>query len=241
MLHSDLLPFIATTMTSQELVEKIIDHLSGDSRSLKACALVCNAWLSRTRFHLFKTCTLGQKHSFLPGPDAFSRWMLLLPTRSITASRYDWAYNDRYFTEIAQDLHGQLVNIQSLMLTLNIIVPHLKSDFFFDPGFITGFPYITELILTCSFDRFTAPLLSLLPALQRLSVRELTEIVLAEPTARAVSPLALRSLSPSPYCVAPVTASFQRGIPFPLPSSIGTRQQSVLHCSSLGSPCAVSS
>jgi hypothetical protein len=42
----------------QELVDEIIDYLGEDSDALKACSLVCQAWVSRCRSHLFETCTL---------------------------------------------------------------------------------------------------------------------------------------------------------------------------------------
>ncbi|KAJ7714463.1 hypothetical protein B0H14DRAFT_659017, partial [Mycena olivaceomarginata] len=44
-----------TTQLPQELVEAILDHVADDFHSLKACSLVCHAWLSRSRWHLFKT------------------------------------------------------------------------------------------------------------------------------------------------------------------------------------------
>ncbi|KAF9653283.1 hypothetical protein BDM02DRAFT_1885817 [Thelephora ganbajun] len=44
--------------TPQELIDEIIDHCSGDKRTLIACSLTCKAWVHRTRKHLFSKLTL---------------------------------------------------------------------------------------------------------------------------------------------------------------------------------------
>jgi len=45
----------------QELIDEIIDHCSGDKRTLKACSLTSRAWVHRTRKHLFSKLTLTDK------------------------------------------------------------------------------------------------------------------------------------------------------------------------------------
>ncbi|KAJ7856637.1 hypothetical protein B0H14DRAFT_2752277 [Mycena olivaceomarginata] len=47
-----------TTNLPQELLDVIIDHLAGDSSSLKACSLASCAWVPRTRLYLFEICSL---------------------------------------------------------------------------------------------------------------------------------------------------------------------------------------
>lgn len=42
----------------QELVDHIIDHLNDDLVSLRKCALVCQAWLPASRYHLFAKVSL---------------------------------------------------------------------------------------------------------------------------------------------------------------------------------------
>lgn len=42
-----------------ELIERILDHLYDDVRTLKACTLVCRAWFTRSRYHLFAHVQLG--------------------------------------------------------------------------------------------------------------------------------------------------------------------------------------
>jgi hypothetical protein len=45
----------------QELIDEIIDHCSGDKRTLIACSLISRAWVYRTRKHLFSTLTLTDR------------------------------------------------------------------------------------------------------------------------------------------------------------------------------------
>ncbi|KAK7442474.1 hypothetical protein VKT23_016071 [Stygiomarasmius scandens] len=45
----------------QELCEEIIDRLQGSQSTLKACILVCRAWLPRARIHLFHNMTFPPK------------------------------------------------------------------------------------------------------------------------------------------------------------------------------------
>ncbi|KAF9461180.1 hypothetical protein BDZ94DRAFT_855128 [Collybia nuda] len=42
----------------QELIDNVIDHFHDDRPSLKACALVCRAWLSSCRAHIFHSISL---------------------------------------------------------------------------------------------------------------------------------------------------------------------------------------
>ncbi|KAJ7472312.1 hypothetical protein B0H11DRAFT_2236985 [Mycena galericulata] len=185
----------------QELVEGIIDHLSGDSISLKACALVCHAWVPRSRSHLFATCTLVPRNilTFLQLLSSPHGCTFVSHVRAITASRHDWTQTDRYFNAIAGHLRG-LVNVRSLTMKLSSVLPHFNLDNFLSRGFITGFPHVTELVLVCTFGRRSDPvplldIICLLPALQHLSFHGLTDFVIAKHTEHTVPPHALRSLS----------------------------------------------
>ncbi|KAK0203096.1 hypothetical protein DFS33DRAFT_1262110 [Desarmillaria ectypa] len=65
----------------QELIDNIIDHLHNDNISLLNCALVCRAWLSTSRLHLFAKIHLHVPLPFLDTPLAsrkFSRLFRLL-------------------------------------------------------------------------------------------------------------------------------------------------------------------
>ena len=59
----------------QELVEDIVDRLSGDRPMLETCSLVATTWLPRSRHHLFNGVSLNSKtvkkwcSAIRPGPD----------------------------------------------------------------------------------------------------------------------------------------------------------------------------
>jgi hypothetical protein len=196
----------------QELVEEIIDHLSNDYSSLKSFSLVCTDFVPRCRSHLFGTCTLGPKnilafHDLLRDP----RGCTFLPhVRAIMAFRYSWHDNDHYFNTIAPDLR-RLTSVRSLQMKLVIVVDDSNADSFFRTGFVTGFPHVTDLVLTCNFDGYDAAqpapivdMICMLPALQCLVVREMSDSAIVEPTAPALPPPALRILRLSAYSVGPI-------------------------------------
>ncbi|KAJ6598473.1 hypothetical protein DFH09DRAFT_58459, partial [Mycena vulgaris] len=206
-----------------ELVEEIIDHLLGDYSSLKAFSLVCNAFVPRCRSHLFETCTLGPKNILAFGDLLRSpKCTFLTHVRAITAFRYSWSENDRHFNAIAPDLR-RLEKVRSLAMKLNIIVDDANADVFFRTGFVTGFPYVTELTLTCNFDgdgydAEPAPLVDMiciLPALESLVVRELSDSAMVEPTPPAIPPNGLRSLKLSVYSVGPIMSWLHKSNHFP--------------------------
>lgn len=49
---------MSTQMLPQELIDNVIDHFHDDRPSLRACALVCRAWLPSCRSHLFHAISL---------------------------------------------------------------------------------------------------------------------------------------------------------------------------------------
>jgi len=58
-----------------ELRDEVIDQLQTDRAALKACSLTCRAWLSRARYHLFRTVLIDPGHS----GNAFRRLMQSSP------------------------------------------------------------------------------------------------------------------------------------------------------------------
>ncbi|KAK0488614.1 hypothetical protein IW261DRAFT_1440535 [Armillaria novae-zelandiae] len=72
---------VALPPLPQELIDNIIDHLHNDNISLLNCALVCRAWLSTSRLHLFAKIHLHVPLPFIDAPLAsrkFSRLLRLL-------------------------------------------------------------------------------------------------------------------------------------------------------------------
>ena len=47
-----------------EVIDKILDHLHGDTVTLKTCTLVCRAWIPTCRYHLFTAISC---HPAIPG------------------------------------------------------------------------------------------------------------------------------------------------------------------------------
>lgn len=47
-----------STILPQELIDSVIDHCHDSRPTLKTCAVICKAWLSPSRSHLFHTITL---------------------------------------------------------------------------------------------------------------------------------------------------------------------------------------
>ncbi|KAJ7176675.1 hypothetical protein C8R46DRAFT_1213260 [Mycena filopes] len=171
----------------QELVEEIVDHLAGDSTSLKACSLVSRVWLNRSRSYLFETCSIVPRNilplrDFLRSPVActFAPYV-----RNVKAARYHWSKNDHHFNEIAPDLRRCLTGVRALDMTFGV-VPAAHTDAFFRSGFLASFPHATQLTLTCNFegnsDLEPPPpavdmICRLFPALQALHVREISDVV----------------------------------------------------------------
>ncbi|KAJ7489373.1 hypothetical protein FB451DRAFT_1390530 [Mycena latifolia] len=201
----------------QELVEEIIDHLSDDFATLKVFSLVSSQFVARCRSHLFETCTLGPKnilafHELLRAPRGCT---FANQVRAITAFRYSWSDNDSAFSAIAADLRG-LRNIRTLALKLTIVADDAaaRGDAFFRTGFVTGFPHATELLLSCNFDGDAAAaqpaplvdMICMLPALQSLVVREMSDSAPGVPAVPALPPSGLRSLKLSAYSVGPILA-----------------------------------
>ncbi|KAJ6551562.1 hypothetical protein B0H19DRAFT_1378262 [Mycena capillaripes] len=175
----------------QELVEEIVDHLKGDFASLKACSLVCRAWVFRTRPYLFEiseTCRL-EPDSIIDFYDLLrypQMCTFLLHVRSVSAYRNYWHHNDRWFNEIATHLH-HLANVRTLELTVN--AP--GSGAFLRAGFFAAFPQVTRLIITrADFGIRPAPLIDTICffcALQELEIFD-TSGRLSDPPAGAIPP-----------------------------------------------------
>ncbi|KAJ6551565.1 hypothetical protein B0H19DRAFT_1073249 [Mycena capillaripes] len=181
----------------QELIEEIVDHLAGDFASLKACSLVCRAWVFRTRSYLFETCRLEPDniidfYDLLRSPDICT---FLLHVRSVSADRHYWHHNDRWFNEITTRLH-YLANVRTLELTLSVVNAP-GSGFFLRAGFFAAFPHVTRLvIIRGDFGIRPAPLIDticLFRALQELEILD-TSGRLSDPPAGAIPPPGMNSL-----------------------------------------------
>jgi hypothetical protein len=68
-----VLPPSGQRYVPRELVDAVIDELSGDPASLLTCALVHSAWCIRAQYHLFREITLSLVASPLAQPDKQQR------------------------------------------------------------------------------------------------------------------------------------------------------------------------
>ncbi|KAJ6584362.1 hypothetical protein B0H19DRAFT_1104805 [Mycena capillaripes] len=125
----------------QELIEEIIDHLAdGHSRHLRLCSLVCHAWLSRSRSHLFASCSphtaniLGFR-SLLQSPCC----TFLPHVRRIYTLRYSWDPNDGCFDELMEYLR-LLTGVSTLEMEGTNVVSAATVNAFFSYGICYGFP-----------------------------------------------------------------------------------------------------
>ncbi|KAJ7901603.1 hypothetical protein B0H13DRAFT_2027673 [Mycena leptocephala] len=195
----------------QELIDEILAHLAGDSASLRACSLVCRAWVSSSRRPLFETCTLDDTtvlafRDFLRAPQGCT---FLQHIRNINAARSFWNPNDHAFDEVAADLR-RLTGVRTLELALDVQTTVAASmDAYLTAGFVAAFPHVTRL--ECVFHgsrRPPAPLVAMLclfPALQVLHIREVFG-TLQDPPASAVPPRGLHSLQLSMPATGPILA-----------------------------------
>ncbi|KAF8218336.1 hypothetical protein K438DRAFT_1953148 [Mycena galopus ATCC 62051] len=189
----------------QELIDTILDHLASKSApsSLKACSLVCRAWVSRSRWHLFETCILNSRtisvfSHLLRSPDC----TFLLHVRTIQSDFTDVPYS-KFDHEFAADLRG-LVGVCTLEIKFNTAT--VGGAFF-----RATFSNITRLVLTGRIA--IVPLISticLFAALQSLQIlltrsRTYTFPACAMP-ASATPPLGLRHLALCVDSAAPILA-----------------------------------
>ncbi|KAJ6482455.1 hypothetical protein C8R45DRAFT_1215251 [Mycena sanguinolenta] len=214
-------------MLPQELVEGIIDHVADeDLHSLKAFSSVSRAWLSRCRFHLFKSCILHTKDSWGANSSAKdnvlsfgdllrSPYCTFLPYLcTIHAVRRSVDAFDGHFQEIAPDLR-RLTAVVELVMVAFIDPMHATTPSFFGrTGFFMAFPHLEKLLLNYIFmnddlgRRTPSPitdLISLFPDLQELNINTVGG-EFAEPSADAVPPQQLRSLVLRGITVSPILA-----------------------------------
>ncbi|KAF7377646.1 hypothetical protein MSAN_00187500 [Mycena sanguinolenta] len=188
----------------QELVDTILDCLERDHASLKACSLVSRGWVARSRSYLFGACSIDAENILVFRELLQSPHCTFTPhVRSISAERRHTHQNDGCFNGMASDLR-LLENLRSLKVLFS-------TDVFLRAGFMSAFPNVTHLVLTCletyssTYESnreqviYTRPaplieMICLFRALQSLHIGKLSGI-LANPPANAVPPPGLRSLN----------------------------------------------
>ncbi|KAJ6551419.1 hypothetical protein B0H19DRAFT_1236594 [Mycena capillaripes] len=193
-------------------MEEILDHLAHDFTSLKACSLVCRAWVSRSRSHLFETCTLVPRNILdFRVRDLLQSFGCTFSSniRKINVSGFHSSQNNRFFDEITEDL--RCLTIRELEVTFSVTAIAIDADWYLRNGFLAAFPHVAHLSLTCNLEVYSqsamplVQILCLFPALQTLYIRELTART-AEAPAGAVPPPGLHSLQLSLLSTGPILA-----------------------------------
>ncbi|KAJ7936837.1 hypothetical protein B0H13DRAFT_247101 [Mycena leptocephala] len=182
----------------RELVDEILEYV-GDFRSLKASSLVCRDWVSRSRSHLFKVCSLWPSKipsfcDLLRSPEC----TIVPHVRSIRDLKHYGPQDYDSFRNIAADL-GRLTNVRELEMTFSTSYRPEKIN----PFLSTAFPSIALLVLT--FDQTPLPLvdmISVFPALQELDI-EVSGAVMDIPS-DTVPPRELCRLALSRNSVGPI-------------------------------------
>ncbi|KAJ6511753.1 hypothetical protein DFH09DRAFT_1333534 [Mycena vulgaris] len=174
-----------------ELVEGVIDHLSGDKPSLKVFS--------------YKILPF---HDLMQAPGC----TFLTHVRTISTDRNtsSTSTNDRYFDEIAPDLK-RLTNVRSFAMKLIIVGNTDNAHPVFPTAYVTAFPNVTEFLLTCHFNFASdvdpvsiIEMICMLPALECLIVRDLSKFATSESTVTVLPPPGLRILKLSAYSAGPI-------------------------------------
>ncbi|KAI0739389.1 hypothetical protein C8Q80DRAFT_1198411 [Daedaleopsis nitida] len=106
-----------------EITDVIIDYLHDDKASLLACALVCRAWLSSSRYHLFRTFKIGERRAGVVNRTGLN----FLATTPDIASRVRALELTRHHLNLSDldTIFGALPNMRSLWLSdLGISIDH---------------------------------------------------------------------------------------------------------------------
>ena len=154
-----------------ELIEAIIDHFHSDKKSLKACSLVCKAWTSRTRFHLF-ACLNLQRQDVETFINSSSRINIVHFVRHLRLIRGCWYSDSGPWEEIIPrlvDFH----NVRHLGL-FDLTLGSSKSSIC--SALVGQFAHIVDLCLTgvqgTSFAAF-AEVICAFPSLETLGLNSI--------------------------------------------------------------------
>ena len=147
-------PSVFPTMTRrglsdapQELIDEIIDHCSGDKKTLIACSLTCRAWVYRTRRHLFSKLTLTEK--------TLPVWCGVVVTPT-TGSRLQLPFNSCHPPSLSSTLSSHITSLQ-LVPTYSQTVPNNLgvNELLQAKPHLSAFTQLKSLTLTAiSFSSF---------------------------------------------------------------------------------------
>jgi len=160
---------MAIQQLPQELVDEILGCLAWYSSSLKACSLVCRAWVFRCRSYLFRTFTLVPNNIIDFRELLRSPHCTFLPhIRSLKITRNYWHENDRWFDVVAADLVRLAptdVHTHELSLTITNAGKAARADAYFHLRYrLNGWQPVPCIDMLCLF-----------PALQELHFSNMSD------------------------------------------------------------------
>ena len=168
----------------QEVIDHVIDLLSEERGALKACALVCRAWLHRCREHLHHSVTIYHQNccihpSQIPDLDrllalpvvaAYTQELILEGKTDYAALRKTDADVEHNGEEIFWHVLSQFAHVHSLRVKRLFWVAHTLSN---KDRLCAAFPYVAKLDVYMSDFVDAQEFLSFItgfPQLQRLKV-----------------------------------------------------------------------
>lgn len=159
-----------------ELCDQIIDCLSDDQGTLRACGITCRSWLPRARHHLFKRAAIDWMNcdSFtevLQSSDGIGHHIRTIEIEGalgvFSMDRQHSAALSAWLHSIPEDLPAKLINVQELDLALVTVDAAITSSFFARLTSVT-----TLSLCACTLDSFNTlvEIFYSMPLLQNLSI-----------------------------------------------------------------------
>ncbi|KAJ7205660.1 hypothetical protein C8J57DRAFT_369475 [Mycena rebaudengoi] len=196
----------------QELADTIVDTLHDNTHALTQCSLVCRAWVSSTRYHLFSHVDLAYEKKLSPFLEILAADLCtVIPfVKEITMRRYDFAMRPTVSggLEVATS-----TLLQHLSYVVSMHLYHFTSlDIPFFADLLPRFPMLAQLELVLMECDSLSRLCRLLDGCTALTSLRMDRV--AWPPANAEPSTYLRACSIRTLCLdakASILDAFMRG------------------------------
>ncbi|KAF7324732.1 hypothetical protein MKEN_00514900 [Mycena kentingensis (nom. inval.)] len=190
-----------------ELLDWIVGYLT-QGRDLKACSLASRALKPRARLNLNWVLVPRSAEAFqqlLSSPEC----KILDQIRSVEIRRYYWTDRDKVFEHIAPKM-VESPYVEKLKLTISALLDDPRNDMFLTQNFLSAFPNVTYLELSCKFVHHGQPdaparladTIAMFPALRELVISSLDDMFMTNQEQWTLPPPpALSSLTLCPSVV----------------------------------------
>lgn len=135
----------------QELVDLVVDELSGDKPTLKACSLTCRSWVYRSQYRLHKHLFFSNVKHLTSSSDRYLNSTVAAYVNSLDLSTLP--------TSTSPYLSGERIQVWVILTRLTqvrrLTVRNLEDAATVTPFITMAFPNVSELVLgTAEFDSF---------------------------------------------------------------------------------------